>query len=161
MTFTNYNIIKERITDYVTRINNLKYKDYEKDLAYLKGLCNYYRRTVGEQAARYILGKLDEFDKKLRVHEFYETLKTDHFYIKVMGIMKNVGNKEFHNKEQDLGYLKDLLNEYTVFMWEHYGNDEIDADMIMTLQRFNTRLANVGKIIFSDLKASKVTLTRR
>ena len=60
MKMANYNAIKEKISKYVERINLLKYPGYEKDLAYLKGLCDYYRRTMSPKAEELILNDLRE-----------------------------------------------------------------------------------------------------
>ena len=102
MKYTSYIGIKERITDYITRINDLKYRGYEKDVDYLKNLCRSFQRTVGDEAEKVIVDHLDEFAIYLKQQEFYAVMKQDKFYKCIMNIKKRIRRQEFDKKDDDL-----------------------------------------------------------
>ena len=117
MKYTSYKGIKERITDYITRINDLKYRGYEKDINYLKNLCRNFQRTVGDEAEKVIVDHLDEFAIYLKQQEFYAVMKQDKFYKCIMNIKKRIRRQDFDKKDYDLSILDNLLNDYVIFKW--------------------------------------------
>ena len=144
MKFANYNAIKEKITKFVERINLLKYPGYEKDLEYLRGLCDYYRRTMSPKAEELILNDLRKFSKELKRREFFMVLNKDIIFRKIMYIKKLNKKIGFPAKDEDLQV---LLRDYVAFAWKHYDEVEIDSDIVMTLRLFNERVARFNNII--------------
>ena len=141
MKLANYNAIKEKIAKYVERINLLKYPGYEKDLDYLKGLCDYYRRTMSPSAENMILNDLHNFAIKLKKQEFMMVISKDELFQKIMFLKKNntrlglIENKDAIQK---------LFTDYVNFAWKHYDEVEIDCDFIMSIKSFNERLERIN-----------------